>query len=742
VTLLPGTRLGPYRIAAILGSGGMGEVYRARDDRLDRDVAIKVLPPHLANDVEALGRFQREARAIAALTHPNIRSIFDLGSEGDVPYAVAELLTGSTLRSVMHAEPLPVTRCAQIAAAVADGLAAAHAKGIVHRDIKPENIFITDDGQVKILDFGLARTEVVGDEPTFSIHTQPGIAVGTVGYMAPEQIRGRPCGPLSDVFSLGCVLYEMLTGHAPFAADTHAETTAAVLRDVPPPPDELRRDVPKELGDVVMRCLAKDPANRFASAAALAAALRDLRPAAVSEPRMPSTTTAVAAPRRTRATTIAVSIGAIVIIVAVAIAEIVMQRTRVIDAGYALRASDVTATAEALRLLGGALHADAQGNRAQASDMLEEAARLDPAAPLPRAFLASFNEVGGNHAAAARWAKEALRALHDGSPAYEALLVRYLAAPATGDNRSPFGAIASLLQLRPTAWRLRLALAHLRLSRRELAAALHELQQIDVAKLDDRRVALVIADRASLGDVAGAEAALANSALLPGGATALYASGRIAWSKGDARAAATIFDRCVERATMQNVPDIALEARLLGGIARIGAGRFADAQTQLELTAVGAHEAQRLRDEFAAHLLAAYAADRNGDADGRDRNLFAADAVSEEAPEESVVSMHDLAMRMRSPAAAHFGKPRLTPGNWSTLGATSLLAARAAQVGGDVAGAAKLLAAARAQGIASTYLAEDAALLAADLGAPHENFRPDPPYPNLVRFVAVFELRH
>ena len=736
MTLQPGTRLGHYEIAAILGSGGMGEVYRARDDRLDRDVAIKVLPPHLANDAEALGRFQREAKAVAALTHPNIRSIFDFGSEGDLPYAVAELLHGSTLRTIMQAGPLPIARCVEIAGAVADGLAAAHAKGIIHRDVKPENIFITDDGQVKILDFGLARTDVARDEPTFSIHTQPGMAVGTVGYMAPEQIRGRQAGPAADVFSLGCVLYEMLTGQGPFAADTHAETTAAVLRDVPAPPNELRSEVPEELAGTVMRCLAKDPSHRFASAADVAIALRTPQPLPQTTPST-RTTAVTRVPRRF---TLGASIAAVVAIVIVIIAEIVTQRSRVIDSGYALRAADVTATSQALRLLGDALRADAQGNRAQASEMLEEAARLDASAPLPPAFLASFTEVAGNHAAASRWANEALHALRDGSPPYEALLVRYLVGPALGDTRSPVGQIASLLQLRPTAWRVRLALAHLRLSRRELAAALHELQQIDVAKLDDRRVALVIADRASLGDIGGAETALTQSALLPGGATALYANGRIAWSKGDARAAATIFDRCIERATIQNVPDIALEARLLSGIARIAEGRFGDAVTQLEITAVTAHDAQRSRDEFAAHVLAAYAADRNGDADARERELVAAAALSDDAPQESVVTMHDLALRMRSPAAASFAAPRVTSGNWSTLGATSLLAARAAQIAGDTTRAAKLLADARAQGIDSTFLAEDAALLAADLGAPRASFRPDPPYPNLVRFVAVFEL--
>jgi len=743
VTLLRGTRLGHYEITAILGSGGMGEVYRARDDRLQRDVAIKVLPHHLASDDEALGRFQREARAVAALTHPNIRAIFDFDVENDMPYAVGELLQGSTLRAVMSKEKMPITRCIAIAAAISDGLAAAHAKGIIHRDIKPENVFITDENQVKILDFGLARTYVPnksdGSNPTASAYTEPGTAVGTIGYMAPEQIRGRACDATCDLFSLGCVLYEMLTGTSPFAGDSHAETTAAVLRDTPRPPEEIRPEISETLADVVMRCLEKDPTKRYATAIEVGDVLRHME---LTAPTERHTVRARAFRRTVRRARIrfAVMIAGVIALASAFTYAYTSQRGMVIDTGYALQRSDVTASGDALRLLRAGLRADAEGNRLQATEMLQEAARLDPIAPLPRAFLASFEEAAGNHTAAEGWAKGSMRAMNDSSPPYEALLVRYLTLPALRPAAYPLGATSSLLELRPGAWRLRLGLAHLRLSKRELAAALQELQRIDVTKVDDRRVALVIADRASLGDIAGAEAVLPRSGLLPGSAIELYARARIAWSRGDAHAAVATYDRCVDRATLQNVPDIALEARLLGGMASIGAGRFADAETRLEIAAAVAREAEHMRDEFSANVLAAYAADRNGDEESRDRHLLAADALADEVPSDAVVSMHAMALRMRSPAAAQLHPIRLPPGDRATLGAASFLAAREALRAGDAPRAAKLLREATMQGVESTYLAEDAALLAADLGGPPRKFRADPPYPNLPRFVAVWEL--
>jgi eukaryotic-like serine/threonine-protein kinase len=213
--LTPGTRLGPYEILAPLGAGGMGVVYRARDARLDRDVAIKVIADPLAHDAEALRRFEREARSVAALSHPNIVALHDVGEADGVPFAVTELLEGESLRARLARGPLGWRQAAAIARAIADGLAFAHTREIVHRDLKPENVFLTNDGRVKILDFGLARTvrpaAAAADLPTFD-GTLAGNMVGTIGYAAPEQVRGQPIGPTADIFSLGCVLYEMVTG--------------------------------------------------------------------------------------------------------------------------------------------------------------------------------------------------------------------------------------------------------------------------------------------------------------------------------------------------------------------------------------------------------------------------------------------------------------------------------------------------------------------------------------------------
>jgi len=230
--LAPGDRLGPYRIEGALGAGGMGEVYRAHDPRLGRDVALKVL-----RERESLERFEREARAVAALSHPNILAVHDFGSDGGRAYVAMELLQGETLRERLAQGPLPLRKALEIGAEIARGLAAAHAAGIVHRDLKPENVWITRDGGVKILDFGLARSlvPVVGRETTQADLTVPGTVLGTVAYMAPEQVRGETAGPAADVFSLGVVLYEMISGRRPFRAATAAETMSAILREDLPP---------------------------------------------------------------------------------------------------------------------------------------------------------------------------------------------------------------------------------------------------------------------------------------------------------------------------------------------------------------------------------------------------------------------------------------------------------------------------------------------------------------------------
>jgi serine/threonine protein kinase/tetratricopeptide (TPR) repeat protein len=280
-----GARLGPYEILAPLGSGGMGEVYRARDVRLGREVAVKVLPEHVATDPDRKARFEQEARAVAVLAHPNILVLHDFGAEAGVTFAVTELLEGETLRQRLGGGALPWRKTVEIGVALADGMAAAHAKGIIHRDLKPENIFLTADGRVKILDFGLARVapppiEIPGAE-TVSYHeplaqTDPGTMMGTVGYMSPEQVRGLTVDARTDLFALGCVLYEMVAGRRAFAAQTGADALAAILNADPPDLEESGKKVPPEAELVIRHCLEKNPEQRFQSARDLAFALRAL----------------------------------------------------------------------------------------------------------------------------------------------------------------------------------------------------------------------------------------------------------------------------------------------------------------------------------------------------------------------------------------------------------------------------------------------------------------------------------
>jgi serine/threonine-protein kinase len=258
----------------------MGEVYRARDTRLDRDVAIKVLPERTARDAHALSRFRRETKALAALSHPNILMILDVGEHENDSYAVMELLEGDTLRERLRTLGLDWRKALEIAAAIADGLAGAHARGIVHRDIKPENLFLTKNGVVKILDFGLARTGVPDfTDPaaaTLTVATQPGLVLGTVNYMSPEQVRGQMTDARCDIFSLGCVLHEMLTGKPPFARETSAETMTAILRHHPVLPSQGGSRVPPGIDPVVAKCLEKNADDRFHSAYDLAFTLRSV----------------------------------------------------------------------------------------------------------------------------------------------------------------------------------------------------------------------------------------------------------------------------------------------------------------------------------------------------------------------------------------------------------------------------------------------------------------------------------
>ena len=278
--LSPGTRLGSYEILAAIGEGGMGEVYRAKDTKLDREVAIKVLPEALALDPDRRARFEREAKAVATLSHPNILAIFDFGVHDAVAYAAMELLSGETLRERLSGGALPLRKATEAAVQVARGLAAAHDKGLVHRDIKPENIFLLADGQVKILDFGLTKAVVAEPGPSVDAETiagtDPGTVLGTVGYMSPEQVRGQMVDARSDSFSLGAVLYEMLTGQRAFHRDTAAESMTAILKDDPPDMVAARADLHGALERIVRHCLEKTPTERFQTARDIAFALEAL----------------------------------------------------------------------------------------------------------------------------------------------------------------------------------------------------------------------------------------------------------------------------------------------------------------------------------------------------------------------------------------------------------------------------------------------------------------------------------
>lgn len=278
----------------------MGVVYRGHDTRLDRDVAIKVLPDAVATDAAALARFEREAKAVAALSHPNILSIYDVGANGAIHYAAMELLDGQTLRERLESGPVPARKAIDIAVQIAHGLSAAHEKGIVHRDLKPDNLFVTADGRVKILDFGLAKTNAgitsaVTVGQTISQGTTPGAVLGTVGYMAPEQARGQPADHRSDIFALGAVLHEMLTGHRAFGRDSAADTLSAILNEDPPEIASHVRGVTPALDAIIRRCLEKQPTDRFHSAHDLAFALQAVsgsgsgvrsEVAAISRPRV------------------------------------------------------------------------------------------------------------------------------------------------------------------------------------------------------------------------------------------------------------------------------------------------------------------------------------------------------------------------------------------------------------------------------------------------------------------------
>ena len=283
MALPSGTKLGPYEIVAPIGAGGMGEVYRAKDMRLGRDVAIKVLPEGFARDADRLRRFEQEARAVAALNHPNILAIHDIGEFNGAPFLVSELLEGHSLREDLNSGALPTRRAVEDASQIAQGLAAAHDKGIVHRDLKPENVFVTQDGRLKILDFGLAKLaklQAAADEnatlDATPQDTSPGVVLGTVGYMSPEQVRGEAADARSDIFALGTILYEMLSGQRAFRRDTSAETMTAILKEDPPEISTASKPIAPAVERIVRRCLEKKPQQRFQSARDLAFNLEGL----------------------------------------------------------------------------------------------------------------------------------------------------------------------------------------------------------------------------------------------------------------------------------------------------------------------------------------------------------------------------------------------------------------------------------------------------------------------------------
>ena len=304
MTLSAGSLLGPYEILSPLGAGGMGEVYRAKDPRLGRDVAVKVLPASFSNDADRLRRFEQEARAAGLLNHPNITAVYDIGTHDGAPYVVTELLEGETLRAALAGGSLSPRKAIEYAIQLAQGLAAAHEKGIVHRDLKPENVFVTKDSRVKILDFGLAKLTHAEEGssaghtnlPTDVAGTEPGVVLGTMGYMAPEQVRGRPADARSDIFAFGAILYELLSGKRAFHGDSAADTMSAILREDPPDLSVTNQSVSPGLERVLRHCLEKNPEQRFQSARDLAFDLEAL--SGLSTPSV--RTVAVAAPGRPR----------------------------------------------------------------------------------------------------------------------------------------------------------------------------------------------------------------------------------------------------------------------------------------------------------------------------------------------------------------------------------------------------------------------------------------------------------
>jgi tetratricopeptide (TPR) repeat protein len=715
----PGTRLGPYTIVELLAAGGMGEVYRAEDARLHRQVAIKVLPSHLAGDAPSLDRFQREAQAVASLSHPNILSIFDYGEEDGVRYAVTEMLEGETLRARLGRGALSRDEALTLMRAIADGVAAAHARGIVHRDLKPENIFITSEGRVKVLDFGLARRHAFEQrgpyEATGVLLTEPGVVLGTVGYLAPEQVEARAVTPATDVFALGCILFEMVGRRVPFAGNSSMHAMVAVLHDEAPHLDDPFID------RIVQRCLRKDPSERPPDAGTLRELLENVGWASARPPRGRQ---AEAGP----------TFVMLLVLIAIIASYFVFFRDKQIDHGYDLRASDIRGDAQTRNLIELALKADAEGNRPKAISLLEEASRRPSPSAFPQAFLSSYNDAAGNDAVAVQWGEKAKAKLRGAAP-YEALLVRYL-VESGGYSEQELALGRSALELRPKAWRLRLGAAHVHLGQRNREAARRELQAIDVSRPDDRRLMLVLADRASLGDTDGAERDLHAGRLARRPPLLHYTEGRIAWSRGQVHKALGLYDRAAAEAAAEGLVPLELESRLHAGIALIRIGQWDEAQRRFAGTSSRARQVRLEHRVYEATSLAAYAAHRAGDFEERDRKF--AEVAALVPPEHPYAALRLLAMRLGSPVWKSWSlaplerDPLLAP-------TVTLIRAREAALAGDVQRARLELRRARTEGIDSAEEREEAELLAAELGLPSTLLPPDPPYPNVLRYLAIFD---
>jgi len=733
--LFAGATLGPYTIEGLLGAGGMGEVYRATDTRLGRQVAIKVLPPQLASEPVSLERFRREARAVAALSHPNIVAIFDVGSDHGLQYAVTEFLEGETLRDKLLRGRLSIRDALSIVLEIADGVAAAHSRDIIHRDLKPENVFITMSGRVKVLDFGLARapfTPASDSAATEFLPTEPGMIMGTIGYLAPEQAELHPITKATDVFALGCILFEAISGNVPFEGLSTALALAALIRD--PAPHLVANDHLAHATDaLVQRCLSKKPENRLTDAAALAAEIRVLL-TDDDEVLRRSTQARRAVQRPKRWPFYAVG-AALVLMTPVAF--YVRHQSEVIDQGYALRISDIRGNEEVRRLVAIAMKTDSQGNRGNAIQLLEQAHRSSSETALPAAFLASWFNANGNAKEEDYWSSEARKRLKPDTPTYESLLVRYFSGQRDEQNGTLLALAQSMLNIRPDAWRLRLGAAHMLLTQRDNEAALLQLKKIDIDQPDDRRLMLVLADRASLGDIKDAARDLQRSRLMLQPAFSSYTLARMAWTRGDIDGAIQNFGVCAERAAAESMTNVEIDARLYQAMAYIKRNDLPNAQKSVSLCVARARQTQAAQRECDCNAIAAYIANLQGDSVERDRKLEEAMMFAVHAGD--VAALRVLAIRMRSEAWKQWARPRLE-GEAILTGTAPLIDAREAWFAGNADAARQSLRRARAEAIDGTGFREEAELLSAELGGPSTLLRPDPPYPNPLRYLAIFDL--